>query len=235
MTNHSHYEIVPSILSADLARLGEEVNAVLQAGANRIHIDVMDNHYVPNLTFGPLICQALRKHGIAAPLDAHLMVTPTDDLIVQFAKAGAHTIYIHPEATQHLDRSLQLIRDQGCGVGLALNPATPLYVLKYILSKLDRILVMTVNPGFGGQAFIPEMLSKIHEVYNMIQLSHRSVVLEVDGGVNTENIANIAKHGAMAFVAGNAIFGSDDYQKAIITMRHALATVDPLQTVRRVD
>lgn len=219
------YIIAPSILSANFARLGEEVEQVLNAGADWIHIDVMDHHYVPNLTFGPIVCAALRGHGITAPFDVHLMVSPVDALIESFAKAGASQITIHPEATQHLDRSLSLIRHYGCKAGVALNPASSLQHLRYVMDKIDCILIMTVNPGFGGQTFIPGLLHKISEAHTLRSLTHHEIRLEVDGGVTTENIAEIAKAGADTFVAGSAIFNSDDYAATIQSMRKALSTL----------
>lgn len=214
--------IAPSILSADFARLGDEVNAVLAAGADIVHFDVMDNHYVPNLTIGPLVCQALRKHGITAPIDVHLMVSPVDSMIQDFAKAGATYISFHPEASNHVDRSLQLIRDLGCKPGLVLNPATPVDCLDYVMDKLDLILLMSVNPGFGGQKFIPSTLRKLSQVRELITASGRDILLEVDGGVGVGNIAEVARAGADMFVAGSAIFGSGDYAATIAAMRREL-------------
>lgn len=219
------FYIAPSILSADFARLGEEVNTVLAAGADMIHLDVMDNHYVPNLTIGPMVCQALRKHGITAPIDVHLMIKPVDSLIPAFAEAGATYISFHPEASEHIDRTLQLIRDCGCKAGLAFNPATPIHHLKYVMSKIDLVLLMSVNPGFGGQAFIPEVLRKIQETRTLIDLSHSSARLEVDGGVKLDNLAEIARAGADTFVAGSAIFESANYQQTIEAMRNTLSTL----------
>jgi ribulose-phosphate 3-epimerase len=214
--------IAPSILSADFARLGEEVSNVLDAGADVVHFDVMDNHYVPNLTIGPMVCQALRKHGIVAPIDVHLMVSPVDQLILDFAKAGATYISFHPEATAHVDRSLQLIRDQGCKSGLVFNPGTPVDCLEYLMDKIDVILLMSVNPGFGGQKFIPSTLKKLEKVRKLIDDSDYSIRLEVDGGVGVGNIREIADAGADMFVAGSAIFNSDDYRKTITAMRSEL-------------
>jgi|TARA_B100001059_G_scaffold42687_1_gene34467 ribulose-phosphate 3-epimerase len=211
--------IAPSILSADFARLGEEVTNVLEAGADVVHFDVMDNHYVPNLTIGPMVCQALRKHGIEAPIDVHLMVSPVDQLILDFAKAGASYLSFHPEATAHVDRSLQLIRDQGCKSGLVFNPGTPVDCLEYLMDKIDVILLMSVNPGFGGQKFIPSTLKKLEKVRKLIDDSDYAIRLEVDGGVGVGNIREIADAGADMFVAGSAIFNSDDYQKTITAMR----------------
>jgi ribulose-phosphate 3-epimerase len=216
------YLIAPSILSADFARLGEEVNDVLAAGADVVHFDVMDNHYVPNLTIGPMVCQALRNHGISAPIDVHLMVSPVDQLILDFAKAGASYISFHPEASEHVDRSLQLIRDQGCKAGLVLNPATPLDHLEYVMDKLDVILLMSVNPGFGGQKFIPSTLKKLEKVRKLIDDSGQRIRLEVDGGVGVKNIREIADAGADMFVAGSAIFNSDNYAETIAAMRAEL-------------
>jgi ribulose-phosphate 3-epimerase len=214
--------IAPSILSADFARLGEEVTNVLDAGADVVHFDVMDNHYVPNLTIGPMVCQALRKHGIEAPIDVHLMVSPVDQLILDFAKAGASYISFHPEATAHVDRSLQLIRDQGCKSGLVFNPGTPVDCLEYLMDKIDMILLMSVNPGFGGQKFIPSTLKKLEKVRKLIDDSDYAIRLEVDGGVGVGNIREIADAGADMFVAGSAIFNSNDYRKTITAMRSEL-------------
>ncbi|HEV7613328.1 MAG TPA: ribulose-phosphate 3-epimerase [Steroidobacteraceae bacterium] len=211
--------ISPSILSADFACLGEEVNAVLDAGADWIHFDVMDNHYVPNLTIGPLVCEALRRAGVKAPIDVHLMVSPVDQLVPEFAKAGASYISFHPEATQHVDRTIQLIRDSGCRPGLVFNPATPLNWLDYVIEKLDLILVMSVNPGFGGQKFIPQALHKLAEARSRIKASGREIRLEIDGGVKVDNVAEIARAGADTFVSGSAIFGSSDYAGTIKAMR----------------
>lgn len=216
------YIIAPSILSADFARLGEDTRAVLDAGADWVHFDVMDNHYVPNLTIGPMVCKALRDYGITAPIDVHLMVEPVDALIPEFAKAGATTISFHPEATRHVDRTIQLIREHGCQPGLVLNPATPLGWLDDTLPSLDLVLMMSVNPGFGGQSFIPQVLERIRRVRQRIDAGGRAVRLEVDGGVKTGNIAEIAAAGADTFVAGSAIFGSDDYARTIRTMRAVL-------------
>lgn len=215
--------IAPSILSADFARLGEEVDAVLAAGADLVHFDVMDNHYVPNLTIGPMVCKALRDYGVSAPIDVHLMVEPVDRLIGEFAEAGAGFITFHPEASRHVDRSLQLIRDSGCRAGLVFNPATPLSHLDYVLDKLDMVLVMSVNPGFGGQSFIPSALEKLRAARRIIDDSGFDIRLEIDGGVKLENIAGIAAAGADTFVAGSAIFNSDDYAATIAGMRAAIA------------
>ncbi|GAA0551223.1 ribulose-phosphate 3-epimerase [Rheinheimera aquimaris] len=219
------YLIAPSILSADFARLGEEVAAVIQAGGDVVHFDVMDNHYVPNLTMGPMVCQALRNYGISAPIDVHLMVEPVDALVPQFAAAGASIITFHPEASRHIDRTLQLIRQQGCQAGLVFNPATPLSYLDYVLDKIDVVLLMSVNPGFGGQKFIPQTLNKIAAARKLIDDSGLSIKLEVDGGVTADNIADIATAGADMFVAGSAIFNAEDYKDAIETMRQQLAKV----------
>jgi ribulose-phosphate 3-epimerase len=214
--------IAPSILSADFARLGDEVQAVLAGGADVIHFDVMDNHYVPNLTVGPLVCEALRKHGITAPLDVHLMVKPVDRIIPDFARAGATYISFHPEASEHVDRTIALIREHGCKPGLVLNPATPLDVLDYTLEKLDLVLLMSVNPGFGGQKFIPSVLDKVRAVRKLIDARSPGTRLEIDGGVKVDNIAGIARAGADMFVAGSAIFGSNDYRATIAAMRAAI-------------
>jgi ribulose-phosphate 3-epimerase len=211
--------IAPSILSADFSRLGEEVNAVLAAGADWIHFDVMDNHYVPNLTIGPMVCEALRKAGIVAPIDVHLMVTPVDALAADFAKAGASRISFHPEATQHVDRTIDHIRESGCAPGLVFNPATSLSWLDYVIDKIDTILLMSVNPGFGGQKFIPRMLGKLIEARGRIEASGRDIRLEIDGGVKAQNVAEIASAGADTFVAGSAIFGSSDYAETIRELR----------------
>ena len=219
------YWIAPSILSADFARLGEEVDKVLEAGADIVHFDVMDNHDVPNLTIGPMVCKALRKHGVKAPIDVHLMVKPVDQLIGDFAEAGASYITFHPDASIHVDRSLQMIRDAGCKAGLVLNPAVGPDVLKYVIDKLDMILLMSVNPGFGGQSFIPSTLDKVREVRALIDASGRDIRLEVDGGISAKNIADIAAAGADTFVAGSAIFNQDDYSAVIDGMRTQLASV----------
>ncbi len=214
----SNCQIAASILSADFARLGEEVTDVLAAGAHMIHFDVMDNHYVPNLTIGPLVCKALRDFGIKAPIDVHLMTDPVDSLIVDFAKAGASCISFHPEASKHIDRSLQLIHDHGCKAGLAFNPATPLDHLDYVLDKLDLILIMSVNPGFGGQEFLPEVLPKITQTRQLIDKNKLNIKLAVDGGINLETIDQAARAGADTFIAGSAIFKSDNYRETISQM-----------------
>lgn len=216
------YLIAPSILSADFARLGDEVEAVLDAGADVIHFDVMDNHYVPNLTIGPMVCAALRKHGVTAPIDVHLMVTPVDRLITDFAEAGASYISFHPEASHHVDRSLQLIRDHGCKSGLVFNPASPLNCLDYLLDKIDLVLLMSVNPGFGGQKFIPSTLDKLRQARSIVDEAENPIRLEVDGGVGVDNIRAIAEAGADMFVAGSAIFNSEDYRATIGAMRAQL-------------
>ncbi|MFP4463000.1 MAG: ribulose-phosphate 3-epimerase [Guyparkeria sp.] len=227
----SDYIIAPSILSADFARLGEEVDNVLKSGADWVHFDVMDNHYVPNLTIGPLVCDALRKHGVTAPIDVHLMVKPVDRIIPDFAKAGATSITFHPEASEHVDRSLQLIRDEGCQSGLVFNPATPLDVLEWVIDKVDIVLLMSVNPGFGGQKFIPATLEKARQAREIIDRSGRDIRLEIDGGVNPDNIAEIAKAGVDTFVSGSALFGKGQdsdpnrYDSIVKAMRAELAKV----------
>ena len=215
--------IAPSILSANFARLGEDVDRVLAAGADWVHFDVMDNHYVPNLTIGPLVCEALRKHGVTAPIDVHLMVKPVDRIVPDFARAGASLISFHPEASEHIHRTIQLIKSQGCQAGLVFNPATPLDVLKHVLDDLDLVLIMSVNPGFGGQSFIPSALQKLRAVRAMIDRSGRAVRLEVDGGVKPDNIGEIAAAGADTFVAGSAIFGQADYAEVVRRLRAAVA------------
>ena len=219
------FVIAPSILSADFARLGEDVDRVLAAGADTIHFDVMDNHYVPNLTIGPMVCSALRKYGVTAPIDVHLMVKPVDRVIGDFIEAGASYITFHPEASEHVDRSLQLIKQGGCKAGLVFNPATPLDVLKYVLDKVDMVLLMSVNPGFGGQSFIPSTLDKLREPRELIDASGLPIRLQVDGGVNVQNIKAIAQAGADTFVAGSAIFNAPDYAQVISAMRAELAGV----------
>ena len=215
--------IAPSILSADFARLGEEVDNVLKAGADWVHFDVMDNHYVPNLTIGPLVCSALRKHGVTAPIDVHLMVQPVDRIVPDFAEAGATLISFHPEASNHVHRTIQLIKSHGCKAGLVLNPATPIDVLDWVLDDLDMVLLMSVNPGFGGQTFIPSTLDKLRAVRRRIDASDKSIRLEIDGGVKADNIAQIAAAGADTFVAGSAIFNAPDYAEVIAAMRSAVA------------
>ena len=225
------YKIAPSILSADFARLGEEVDNVLKSGADIVHFDVMDNHYVPNLTIGPLVCEALRKHGVTAEIDVHLMVKPVDRIVPDFAKAGASYITFHPEASEHVDRTLQLIRAEGCKSGLVFNPATPLDYLKYAIDKVDMVLLMSVNPGFGGQSFIPSALDKLREARKIIDAADRDIRLEIDGGVKVNNIREIAEAGADTFVAGSAIFGAaqaddpNDYDSVVQAMRDELAKV----------
>jgi ribulose-phosphate 3-epimerase len=220
--NMQKYLILPSLLSADFARLGEEASAVLAAGADMLHLDVMDNHYVPNLTVGPLVCEALRKYGIKAPIDVHLMTKPVDRLIVDFANAGATNITFHPEASEHVDRSLALIRKHGCKAGLALNPATTLQCLEYVLDKIDLVLLMSVNPGFGGQSFIPSTLEKIAHLKQMIKAKELPIRIAVDGGIKTENIGQVAQAGADMFIAGSAIFNQEDYAEVISNMRKQL-------------
>ena len=219
------FVIAPSILAADFARLGEEVENVLAAGADWVHFDVMDNHYVPNLTIGPMVCKALRDYGVSAPIDVHLMVQPVDELIGLFAKAGATYITFHPDASIHVDRSLQLVQDVGCKCGLVFNPAASLDSLRYVIDKVDMVLLMSVNPGFGGQQFIPTTLEKIREVRELIDRSGRDIRLEVDGGITTNNVADVAAAGADTFVAGSAIFGRDDYPEVVGEFRQALATL----------
>ncbi|MEI5640387.1 MULTISPECIES: ribulose-phosphate 3-epimerase [unclassified Pseudoalteromonas] len=221
----SDFLIAPSILSADFARLGEEVEEVLAAGADVVHFDVMDNHYVPNLTIGPMVCKALRDYGISAPIDVHLMVKPVDSLIPEFAKAGASIITFHPEASEHIDRSLALIKDAGCKAGLVFNPGTPLHYLDHVMDKIDQVLLMSVNPGFGGQSFIPHTLEKLKEARARIDASGRDIRLEVDGGIKVDNIAEVAAAGADMFVAGSAIFNQPDYKAVIDAMRAQLAQV----------
>ncbi|EPJ43630.1 MAG: ribulose-phosphate 3-epimerase [Osedax symbiont Rs2] len=219
------FKIAPSILAADFARLGEEVENVLAAGADIVHFDVMDNHYVPNLTIGPMVCSALRKHGVSAPIDVHLMVKPVDSMISQFIDAGASYITFHPEASEHIDRSLQMIKEGGCKAGLVLNPATPVHCLEHVMDKLDMILLMSVNPGFGGQKFIPATLTKLAQVRQLIDNSGLDIRLEVDGGVTVDNIAEVAAAGADTFVAGSAIFNTPDYRQTIDKMRRQLASL----------
>lgn len=225
----SEFVIAPSILSADFARLGEEVDSVLAAGADWVHFDVMDNHYVPNLTIGPMVCQALRSYGVKAPIDVHLMVSPVDRLIGDFVDAGASLISFHPEASDHVDRSLQLIKSSGLQAGLVFNPATPLHYLDYVMDKIDMVLIMSVNPGFGGQSFLPSALDKLKQVRQRIDASGRAIRLEVDGGVKVDNIRQIAEAGADTFVAGSAIFNAPDYQLEIDKMRAELDAALPFE------
>ena len=217
-----HSVISPSILSADFARLGEDTQAVLDAGADWVHFDVMDNHFVPNLTIGPMVCKALRKYGITAPIDVHLMVQPVDELVVEFAKAGASMITFHPEASIHVDRTINLIKENGCQAGLVFNPTTPLDVLDWTLEQLDMVLLMSVNPGFGGQSFIPYVMEKIARVRTMIDATDRDIRLEIDGGVTVDNIGSLASAGVDTFVSGSAIFGTDDYAETIARMRKSI-------------
>lgn len=214
-----HSVISPSILSADFARLGEDTQAVLDAGADWVHFDVMDNHFVPNMTIGPMVCKALRNHGITAPIDVHLMVQPVDDLIIEFAKAGASMITFHPEASIHVDRSINLIKENGCQAGLVFNPTTPLNILDWSLEQLDMVLLMSVNPGFGGQSFIPYVMDKITRVRSLIDATGQDIRLEIDGGVTVDNIGSLAEAGVDTFVSGSAIFGTDDYAETIAKMR----------------
>jgi ribulose-phosphate 3-epimerase len=223
MQAQRQFFIAPSILSADFARLGEEVDRVTQAGADMIHFDVMDNHYVPNLSFGPSVCEALKRYGVSLPIDVHLMVDPVDDLILQFAKAGASYISFHPEATRHLDRSLDLIKHSGCKVGLVLNPGTPLSTIETVLHKLDLLLLMSVNPGFSGQTFIPYVIDKIRQARQLLDELQHPIKLQVDGGVKLDNIRQLADAGADTFVMGSAIFGSHNYQQTFYDIRQALA------------
>ncbi len=225
MSTPNEFKIAPSILSADFAQLGAEVDAVLEAGADIVHFDVMDNHYVPNLTIGPMVCSALRKYGVTAPIDVHLMVEPVDDLIVQFAEAGATYITFHPEASRHVDRSIKLIREYGCKPGMVLNPASPLSHVEHVLDQLDMLLLMSVNPGFGGQKFLPYVLDKVAAARQMIDVKGLSTRLEIDGGVTLDNIEEIGKAGADTFVAGSAIFGAESYKQVISTMKETLMSI----------